>query len=141
MQIGHKLMRCETRPVTTIEPIHCRNPVVNRYKLNKDQKYFLCFCLAIKTGNWANELYYSGFMFYSRWLTKSKYTLTLLKNTESPSYELKVTVNFITKSYMSVWFRIKVNRNFMIGPIRVYSVIETLLYLLVNLKLVVHPVI
>lgn len=72
---------------------------------------------------------------------KIKYTLSLFKSTESPSYELKIMVNFITKSYMSVWFEIQVNKNFTVGPIRVYRVIGTLLYLLVNIKLVVDPVI
>ncbi len=142
-QKGQQLIKCETLPVVDFQQIHCTTPELDWDILSKDQKYFLDICLAIKIGNSPNDLSHSnpGPISHSRWLTTASRVLRLYVSTESPSDELKVLVNFIMKSYMPVWFEIKVSKTFTDGPIHLYRSIETSRYLSDNLKQVVDPVI
>lgn len=65
---------------------------------------------------------------HSRWLTTANRVLRLFISVEN-SEKLNQMVIFILKSYMPMWFSIKVSQNFTDGPKHVFKAIQTTRYL------------
>lgn len=141
--IGEKLVACQKLPVINFQSIDCQIPEVDRKDLSKDQLYLLDISTAIKSGTCKGDLAVRdpGHLSHSRWLTKASRTLRLYISEENPSPELQQLVLFILKSYMPMWFAIKISKNFTDGPKLVYQAIESMRYLPEPLLAVVNPVI
>lgn len=141
--IGEKLIKCETLPVVQFKAIDCPIPEIDRKVLSKDQKYLLDISVAIKSGKCEEDLAIRdpGPLSHSRWLTTANRTLRLYISQENPSVEFQEIVIFILKSYMPMWFSIKITKHFTDGPKLVYQSITTSRYLDDELKAIVDPVI
>ncbi|XP_050502649.1 uncharacterized protein LOC126881949 [Diabrotica virgifera virgifera] len=107
--IGSQLRNCEKLPVVKFQIIDCEIPDIDSKILSKDQQYLLDVSLAIKSGTCTIDfaIREPGPISHSRWLTTANRVLRLYMSVESPSEEHLILVQFILKSYMPVWFKIK----------------------------------
>lgn len=88
--------------------VGCEIPEINHKNLSKDQQYLLDISSAINTDSCPEVLCIRelGPLSHSRWLTNR--ILRLYLSIGNPTYEHKILVSVILKSYMPVWLHIKV---------------------------------
>lgn len=141
--IGKDLPGCEKLPVVEFERIDCVIPEVDRKILSKDQQYLLYISKAIQSGHCSEDLSICdpGPLSHSRWLTTANRVLRLYISMKSPSENMIQIVTFILKSYMPMWFTIKLSKSFTDGPKHVFQTIQTTRYLPEEVLQVINPVI
>jgi hypothetical protein len=141
--IGIKLTKCEKLEVVKFQSIECELPDIDRKVLSKDQQYLLDISSAIKSGTCTGDLAIRepGPLSHSRWLTTANRVLRLYISENNPSEEHHILVQFILKSYMPVWFKIKKSKYLTDGPKHVFEVIKSSRFLPENLIEVIDPVI
>lgn len=141
--IGSQLKDCETLPVVEFKRIDCVIPEVDRKILSKDQQYLLDICNAVKSGVCPEDLSRRdpGPLSHSRWLTLANRVLQLFIGVQNPQEKLVEIVQFIMRSYMPVWFDIKVSKHFTDGPKHVFKANQTTRYLSEDLTKIINTVI
>jgi hypothetical protein len=94
--------------------------------LSDDQRLLLEYMFGIGGGT-VDEKYVKrkpGPVNHSRWLTTATRILIIYTRTLSPSENLKVIVTFIVKSYAPIWFTVRVQNNFLLGPTVLFEMIQ-----------------
>lgn len=119
---------CETLPVVEFKRIDCVIPEVDRKFLSKDQQYLLDICKAIASGEDLSRRD-PGPLSHSRWLTLANRVLRLFIGVQNLQENLIEIAQFIMRSYVTVWFDIKVSKHFTDGPKHVFIAIQTTRYL------------
>lgn len=128
--IGKLLVSCEERPVKTFKkvfsddlPVWPQNAVND---LSVDQRYLYQMCHSIQTGIVDSSLAMKnpGTMVHSRFLTTANRILRYYVSVSIASVKLTTLVNFIIKVYAPMWFTIKANESFKMGPKHIFKFIE-----------------
>lgn len=125
------------------ESVDCKLPDIDPNISSKNQQYLLDISYAKKSGNCPVNLSVRepGPLFHLRWLTAANRVLRLYVSVETPSYEHKMLISFILKSYMSVWLKIKKRKYFTDGPGHIFEAIKFIRFLPENLVRIVYSVI
>ena len=99
---------------------------IELFDLRMDQIFLYDFCCSVFSGivpeSIANKL--PGFMCHARWLTSVKRMLRLYVATESLVDNILLLVNFISKVYAEMWFRIKCRQQVQDGPARSFHELD-----------------
>ncbi|GBN07603.1 hypothetical protein AVEN_261002-1 [Araneus ventricosus] len=100
--IGTLLSKCEKLPVGNFESNECEIPEIEGKIFSKDQQYLLDISYALKSGSSPKDLSVPepGPLSHSRWLTTANRVLRLYLSIENPTYEPKILVSFILKTYI-----------------------------------------
>lgn len=128
--IGKMLVSFEERPVKTFKkvfsddlPVWPQNAVND---LSVDQRYLYQMCRSIQTGIVDSSLTMKnpGTMVHSRFLTTANRILRFYVSVSIASVKVTTLVNFIIKVYAPMWFIIKADESFKMGPKHIFNYIE-----------------
>lgn len=128
--IGKMLVSCEQRPIKEFQKVFSDDLIVlpeNVVKqLSNDQRYLYDICHCIQNGKVDASLAMRnpGTMVHSRFLTTANRILRYYVSIEYASAKLKSLVNFIIKVYAPMWFDIKCNESFLMGPKLMFNYIR-----------------
>lgn len=107
--IGSRLADCEKLPVVQFKSMEIELLELDKKDLSTDQQYLYLICQTITSGTCSESLASRnpGQMSHARWLTTANRILRLYISTKEPTECFLLLVEFITKVYAPLWFKIK----------------------------------
>lgn len=128
--IGKQLVGVEKTAINSFKNFFSDDlPVLTQSVINdlsEDQKYLYKICHAIQKGSIEAGLTMSspGTLVHSRFLTTANRVLRLYVSKKAPSAKLRSLANFIVTVYAPMWFKIKTNDSFLMGPKHIFQYIK-----------------
>lgn len=94
--------------------------------LSVDQRYLYDMCHAIENGvvNASLGMRNPGTLVHSRFLTTANRVLRYYVSVSSSTIKLTSLVEYIIKVYAPIWFNIKANESFLMGPKLIFELIR-----------------